>query len=167
MRVFNTQLREVLFYFICTVCGKFRRESTVKKDAFIRFIKFGIVGGSGVFVNQGIFALLTELLKLTVSVASPIAIFCAIVTNFFLNYHWTWGDRKSGEIAHIVSGFGKFFFSSAATALIFNYLPLLFMVNTLGWNKHLANIIGIGIASVANFLISHLWTFAHKKEKQQ
>lgn len=136
----------------------------MNKDAFVRFIKFGIVGGSGVFVNQGVFFVITELLKLNVSIASPIAIFCAIITNFLLNYHWTWGDRKSGKISHIFSGFGKFFLSSAVTALIFNYLPLLFMVNSLGWNKHVSNIIGIGIASVANFLISHLWTFAHKKE---
>lgn len=147
--------------------SKMEMKMEINKDSFVRFIKFGIVGGSGVFVNQGIFALLTELMKLGVSIASPLAIFCAIVTNFFLNYHWTWGDRKSGEVSHIVSGFGKFFLSSAATALVFNYLPLLFMVNTLGWNKHVSNIIGIGIASVANFLISHLWTFAKKKDSSQ
>lgn len=139
----------------------------MNKDGLVRFIKFGIVGGSGVFVNQGVFALLTELLKQSVSIASPIAILFAIVTNFILNYHWTWGDRKSGEMGHILKGFSKFFLSSAGTALLFNYLPLLFMVNTLGWNKHLSNIIGIGIASVANFLISHFWTFAHKKTDSQ
>ncbi len=132
-----------------------------KKD-IIRFIHFGIVGGSGVFVNQGMLMLLEKVTELPIEIRSPIAIFTAIVTNFLLNYFWTWGDRKSSELKELRDGFFKFFFSSAATAFVFNYLPLLFMVNKLGWNENISNIIGIGVASVANFLISHFWTFKEK-----
>ncbi len=128
----------------------------------VRFIKFGIVGGSGVFVNQGVLMLLEKVTELPIEVRSPIAIFTAIVTNFILNYFWTWGDRKRLTIKEVATGFLKFFSSSATTAFVFNYLPLLFMVNKLAWNENISNIIGIGIASVANFLISHFWTFKEK-----
>ncbi len=134
----------------------------MSKDSIIRFLKFGIVGGSGVFVNQGMFMILGKFTSVPVEIRSPIAIAVAIITNFLLNYYWTWRDRKSSDLKHIGAGFLKFAFSSGVTAFIFNYLPLLFMVNVLNWNDNISNIIGIGVASVANFLISHFWTFKKK-----
>ncbi len=111
-----------------------------KKD-LIRFIQFGLVGGSGVFVNQGMLMLLEKVTDLSVAIRSPIAILVAIITNFLLNYFWTWGDRKSSELKELRNGFLKFFISSASTAFVFNYLPLLFMVNKLNWNENISNII--------------------------
>lgn len=138
----------------------------MKNNTFIRLIKFGVVGGSGVVLNQVIFIVATDLCRATVIVSSPIAIICAIISNFYLNYCWTWSDRKSSRLSHIFKNFAKFFISSGTTAFIFNYLPLLFMVNSLQLDKHISNIIGIGIASIANFLISHYWAFSIKNEQQ-
>lgn len=128
-----------------------------------RLLKFGLVGGSGIFVNQGIFMILTHGNRIGVELASPIAIFCAITTNFLLNYHWTWSDRATGELHHIGKGFIKFFTSSSLIALIFNYIPLLIMVKLFGWNKDISNLIGIGCAAGLNFTISHFWTFRSRK----
>ena len=100
--------------------------------------------------------MLLRFTTLSLAFRSPIAIEVAIFTNFILNYYWTWGDKRDNSF---ILKFLKFNFSSGITALIFNYLPLLFMVNNLSWNEDISNIIGIGVASVANFLISHFWTF--------
>ncbi len=127
------------------------------KSGFIRLIKFGMVGGSGVVVNLGVVALLRFITELPLEIRSLLAIETAIITNFILNYHWTWKDRKSDASGHKRLVFIKFNTSSGLIAFIFNYLPLLLFVNLLGWNEDLSNIIGIGVASLANFLISHFW----------
>ncbi len=132
------------------------------KSGFIRVLKFGVVGGSGVVVNMGALAILQLLPALPLAIRSPIAIETAIITNFILNYYWTWKDRKSEEKGHKRVTFLKFNLSSGAISAIFNYLPLLLFVSLLNWNENFANFVGIAIASVANFLISHFWTFKKK-----
>lgn len=135
------------------------------KKTVVRFVKFGIVGGSGVFVNQAVFMLLAPL-PIPLFIRSAAAVICAIFTNFILNYHWTWADRKSsaGEMAKSLL---KFFLSSLTTALLFNTLPLMFMVKILHWNDNLSNIIGIALASGINFLISHFWTFKSTQNRTE
>lgn len=135
------------------------------KNTLLKFLKFGIVGASGVVVNQGVLMLLRVLFpELPVEVRSPIAIELAIISNFILNFHWTWGDTKAEERKVVTGQFMTFNLSSGLTALFCNYLPLLFMVNVLAWNEDLSNLIGIAFASGLNFLISHFWTFKRKNQ---
>lgn len=136
------------------------------KSKILRVLKFGIVGASGVVVNQGMLMLL-RLTPLELEVRSPIAIEVAIISNFLLNYHWTWKDRKVNNKRGVFSRFLMFNASSGGTAFLFNYLPLLFMVNSLHWHEDLSNIIGIILASGFNFLFSHFVTFKHKKENEE
>ncbi len=129
------------------------------RSGYIRLLNFGLVGGSGVVVNQGMLMLLRLSPDLALEIRSLLAIETAIITNFLLNYYWTWRDRKSSETGHKRTAFLKFNLSSGVIAVVFNYLPLLLFVNEFAWNEDLSNIIGIAIASAANFLISHFWTF--------
>ena len=67
------------------------------------FIKFCAVGGSGVGVNLGIYALLTRGVDLTPAIASPIAIEISLLSNFLLNEHWTFSARtmRSARLARL------------------------------------------------------------------
>lgn len=56
------------------------------------FIKFGLVGLSGVLINLGSFQILFEM-GAHKFVASPIAIQLSIVWNFFIHNYWTFADR--------------------------------------------------------------------------
>ena len=60
------------------------------------FIKFAIVGLSGVIVNLGIFTLLLQM-NVNKYLASPISIEASIITNFLLNNYWTFRWRKSHD----------------------------------------------------------------------
>ena len=60
---------------------------------WIRFIKFNIVGLTGVFVNEGILMLLTSL-GLYYIYSSIVAIEISIISNFLLNDIWTFKDRR-------------------------------------------------------------------------
>lgn len=134
------------------------------KSKIIRLMKFGIVGVSGVVVNQGMLMLLREITPFSLEVRSPIAIEVAIISNFILNNYWTWKDRKVDSKVGIAFRFLMFNLSSGGTAFFFNYLPLLFMVHTMHLHEDMSNIIGIVLAAGFNFLISHFITFRHKKE---
>lgn len=133
----------------------------MSKSDFLRIVKFGIVGGSGVFVNMGVLNLLS-FTSLPLEIRSPMAIFTALTTNFLLNHFWTWRDKKISLKREFALRYSKFFVSSGGTAFLFNYLPLLYMVHKLNWNENLSNFLGIGVAAVANYFISHFWTFRHK-----
>lgn len=50
--------------------------------------------------------------------------------------------------------------SAGFTAYGVNYPILLILSSQLGINYAIANIIGVGFASLANFLINHHWTYA-------
>ena len=58
-----------------------------------RFIKFALVGLSGVVVNLGCLWLLADVLQMRLVVAKAAAIELSIVWNFFLNDRYTFADR--------------------------------------------------------------------------
>jgi dolichol-phosphate mannosyltransferase len=142
----------------------------INRDTVIKFIKFGIVGGSGVVVNQGLFSLLIYFniaAEGNGSNAQTIAILVSIFTNFLLNNFWTWKENSSNNITEFWVKLFKFFLSALLTAILFQKSTYIILIDYYHWDKlsygkHLANFIGIGIASVSNFLISHFWTFKQK-----
>lgn len=58
-----------------------------------RFLKFAAVGASGVLINLGCLALLRAL-DVHVNVASALAIELSLISNFAINYVWTFRDAR-------------------------------------------------------------------------
>lgn len=54
-----------------------------------QFIKFSVVGGSGVFVDFGLTFFLKERVKLNRYISNTIGFLSAATTNYFLNRWWT------------------------------------------------------------------------------
>ncbi|MFC1900549.1 glycosyltransferase, partial [Chloroflexota bacterium] len=63
----------------------------------MRFVKFCLVGISGVLVNIGLLWLLTDVIGLFYLLSAAISIETSIVTNFLLNDYYTFSDRNSPE----------------------------------------------------------------------
>jgi dolichol-phosphate mannosyltransferase len=137
-------------------------------SSVIRFVKFGVVGGSGVVVNVGLLHAFTSFAGLDYRIASIVAIECAVVNNFLWNYFWTWKDRRTDSKRSFAYMLFKFHLSSGVTALVVNWglLVLLTEVLRLDYhiskvpNYHVSNLIGIGFGAVVNFLIGHFWVFS-------
>lgn len=129
-----------------------------------RFIKFGIVGVSGIFVNQTLLYCLTEFVKIDYRFSSIFAIECAIANNFLFNALWTWQDRKVHSGRQRLWRFVKFNLSSGATAIVFNWSILVLLTERFHVQYLIANLFGIALATGANFLINHFWTFSNKKK---
>jgi dolichol-phosphate mannosyltransferase len=132
-----------------------------------RFLKFGIVGGSGIVVNLGLLYAGREYLfnqvqpiELRLNLALAVAIFFATLNNFFWNRLWTWADRNANHHRHIVVQFGQYglacWVSIVLQAIFTNLLAphFYFLV---------ANLIAIAVTSVLNFILNDIWTFGRVK----
>ena len=128
-----------------------------------RFLKFAVVGGTGVLVNMGVLALLTEAAGLVYQVSSLVAIETAIIWNFFLNHHWTF--RKSTNPSSVLVKLLKFNAVSIVGAAI-NWGVLVLLTEVFGVFYLLSNLVGIAVAVVWNYLanVHYTWRDAPVKK---
>ena len=124
---------------------------------FDRFLRFGLVGLSGVLVDMAIFYLLNDPTSLgwALSRSKLIAGEVAIVNNFLWNDFWTFGDVSShqrGWTARL-RRFIKFNVV-CLMGLGLNVLILNGFVNLLHINPYLANLMAIAIVTIWNFWIN-------------
>ena len=124
------------------------------------FIKYSLVGVSGVFVNLGLYLFLTRYYEISEVVAPLIAIESALISNFILNNFWTFGKRITQSRIRVK--FVKFHLVSGFSALI-NYSAFLTLFLVFGLYDILANLIGIGLAAMVNYLINSNWTWKDNK----
>jgi len=124
------------------------------------FMKYSLVGVSGVFVNLGLYLFLTRYYEISEVVAPLIAIESALISNFILNNFWTFGKRVTQSRIRVK--FIKFHLVSGLSALI-NYSVFLALFLVFGLFDILANLIGIGLAAIVNYLINSNWTWKNNK----
>lgn len=132
-----------------------------------RFVKFSVVGLSGMIVNLAALYVGQEVLfrdmssdttRLNLSLA--LAIFLATINNYLWNRTWTWMDRKGKTKYGFFPQMGQYFIACGlAIGFQFGFTILLAQfVHYL-----LANIIAIVLAAVLNYLINDVWTFSIRK----
>lgn len=130
-----------------------------------RFIKFGAVGFSGLVVNMSILWFFTELIGLYYLFASLLSIELSVINNFVWNDLWTWGDRiKSGSWGYF-RRLLKYNLSASVAAVIGNLMVLAVLKEQFGWNYLLANLVGIAVAVVINYVVNDRWTFREKQNE--
>ncbi|MEG3437244.1 glycosyltransferase [Pannus brasiliensis CCIBt3594] len=119
-----------------------------------RFLRFGAVGLSGVFVDMAIFYLLSDPASLGwgMTRSKIIAAEMAIINNFLWNDRWTFGDIASAQkgAGQRFKRFLKFNLICLA-GLILNVLFLNFFFNVLGIDRYAANLLAIALVTVWNF----------------
>lgn len=133
----------------------------IRLHSSITFIKFALVGLSGVIVNLGVFTLLLQA-NVNKYLASPISIEVSIITNFLLNNYWTFRWRKSQDRVRIK---GLKFNMVSLVSLAVSYstfvmLSLLFPET----NPVVHQLIGIAPAMFINYFLNSYWTFRHAPE---
>ncbi len=130
----------------------------------IRFIKFGIIGLSGIVVNSTVLWLLHTYAQLDIFLASPLAIALAIFNNFSWNDRFTWNENRANRHNSYLQRLWKYYFSAALGAFL-NYLVLIVLTLQFDLYYLLANLAGILTGMVSNFLLSEFWVFKSKKEE--
>ena len=122
-----------------------------------RFLRFGLVGLSGVFVDMTLLYLLSDpsSLALPLTRSKIIAGEIAIINNFLWNDVWTFADVSSEqhEWRQRMKRFLKFNIICLA-GLVLNVLLLNIVFNFIIQNRYIANLIAIAVATVWNFWVN-------------
>lgn len=138
-----------------------RLSERVWASDLVRFLKFGVVGGSGVFVNLGVMWLSLNYLFISLPepwlarMSSLNGIAFSVVSNFVLNDLWTWADRTKMRSwrARLV----QYAMTTSVGVLVqFGSMEVLTR-----WGMHpmLAQSVGIGLGLVLNYTVLNKWTF--------
>jgi dolichol-phosphate mannosyltransferase len=121
------------------------------------FLRFGLVGLSGVFIDMTILYLLSDpsTLALPLTRSKILAGEIAICNNFFWNDAWTFADvsTRQMELHQRLKRFLKFNVICLAGLLI-NVVVLNLVFNCLVHNRYLANLVAIAVATVWNFWVN-------------
>jgi putative flippase GtrA len=125
-------------------------------EAFLlKFIKFSLVGFSGVFVDFGTTFICKEILKIQKYVANTCGFALAATTNYFMNRIWTFHSTNP----NIVLEFSRFFFI-ALIGLFINLLIIWTMSGKFKVNFYVSKLVATLLVTLWNFLINAYYTFA-------
>ncbi len=125
-------------------------------EAFLlKFIKFSMVGLSGVFVDFGTTFICKEILKIQKYVANTCGFTLAATTNYFMNRIWTFHSANP----NIMQEFTRFFII-ALIGLLINLLIIWAMTGKFKVNFYISKLIATLIVTLWNFLINAYYTFA-------
>ncbi len=125
---------------------------------WMKLFKFGMVGLSGIIVNEGVLIYLKEGVHFALPVASIFAIELSIVSNFIWNDLWTFKSDKQHAIGHRWQRFLSYQVISIGGAVI-NFVILNVLASYIGIDYRIANILGILIAFAWNFWVNRHFTW--------
>ena len=121
---------------------------------FLKFIKYCIVGFSGVIVDFGTTWLLKEKAHVNKYLANTCGFILAATSNYILNRVWTFASKNDKIINEYI-----WFFIFALAGLALNNLVLMIFNDKLKQNFYLSKSVAIILVTLWNFIMNYLFTF--------
>ncbi|MBZ5624033.1 MAG: GtrA family protein [Acidobacteriia bacterium] len=127
----------------------------------VRWLKFNFVGGLGIAVQMGCFALLFSGLGVRYMVATPLAVEAAVLHNFVWHERFTWKDRtgEAGRARDVAMRLLRFHAGNGAVSILGNVALMRVLVGVLHLNAYVASGASIAICSLLNFAASEWFVF--------
>ena len=121
---------------------------------WLQLLKFAAVGGTGYAVNIAVYALVHEVFGIGHLRSATVAFMVAVLNNFWLNRHWTFGagDGHAGFQA-------ARFFAVSVAAFFFALGISQLLVSMTDVPDVFAQAISIVVATPLNFLGNKMWSF--------
>jgi putative flippase GtrA len=139
-----------------------------------RVSAFVAVGALGLLLQIGAFAWLTMAAGWPYPWATALAVELTVLHNFWWHERWTWRDRtpardpqrgcRVGDPARsgVVGRLARFHVTTGLTSIAGNLMFTVLSVELLGVHAIVANVVAVGLTSVANFLVADRWVFARR-----
>lgn len=125
-------------------------------DIFLKFIKFGIVGASGILIDLAVTYIFLEKGKFQKYIANSLGFIAATISNYLLNQAWTFNSHEGAQLYQ----FGKFFIIAVVGLAISNLI--IFVLNdNLKLNFYRSKIFAIAVVALWNFFANYLYTFTN------
>ena len=121
-----------------------------------RITKYAVVGISGIVVNTFFFWSFMRIAGIDYKISSPMAVELAVLSNFFLNNYWTFGNSTNG--LSLLARMAKFHVT-AAGGFVINYIFLVGLIELAGLYDLLSNLVGILAGFLWNYTVNVKWTW--------
>ena len=127
----------------------------IDKVLIIKFIRFCLVGFSGLIIDFGTTWLLKEKLRINKYIANSTGFTLAATSNYILNRIWTFHSVNK----HIFTEYSLFIIISLVGLAINNFV--IFILNDkLKLNFYLSKLIAVVVVTCWNFIMNYLVTFS-------
>ena len=127
----------------------------IDKLFILKFLKFCLVGFSGMAVDFGVTWVLKEKIKLNKYVSNSTGFILAATSNYIWNRIWTFESTDSGIATEYLS-----FIGISLIGLIINNFVIFILHDKLKLNFYLSKVFAIGVVTLWNFLMNFFFTFS-------
>jgi len=127
----------------------------------LRWLKFNFVGGIGIAVQLGMYAILFRLFHVRNLIASGLAVEAAVLHNFVWHERYTWKEETRGfsTPSAVATRLLRFHAGNGLIWILGNIALMHIFVDMAHWNPYLSNILAIAICSLLNFAASEYFVF--------
>lgn len=132
------------------------------RPLIVKFLKFGVVGASGMLVHAGVLALCKEVLGINPFVSNTLGFIVAATTNYILNRVWTFRSQEQQVgfeymkfIAVSTIGLG---INNGTLWLLTHWLPTW----AADWRFYILWAAAVGVTTLWNFFGNMIFTFKQK-----
>jgi putative flippase GtrA len=119
-----------------------------------KFVKFCVVGFSGMVIDFGTTWLLKEKFKVNKYIANSTGFILAASSNYLFNRFWTFHSENPRIATEYMS-----FILISAIGLAINNLIIFLLNEKMKLNFYLSKLFAIGVVTIWNFFMNYLITF--------
>jgi len=119
-----------------------------------KFLKFCIVGSSGMIIDFGTTWLLKEKVRINKYIANSSGFILAATSNYLINRYWTFHSENPKVATEYLS-----FILISVAGLGINNLVLYLLTDKMKLNFYLSKLFAIGVVTLWNFYMNYLFTF--------
>jgi len=123
-------------------------------ELFTTFMKFAVVGMSGLALDFGLTFVCKEWLQINRYVANGIGFTTAASSNFVFNRIWTFDSAHPDVSIQYIK-----FVAVSLAGLFINSLILMLLHDRMKWNFYFCKLLAIGFVLVWNFTLNLIFTF--------
>ena len=166
-------IEAIALFFLRILCKIFHKEMTGGvQDAFLQFVRFGIVGASSTFVNYGLYIVwLLTLRALNLIASDDLELLVANTGAWAMSVLWSffWNNRyvftmKEGEHRSWWRALLKSYCSYAFTGVFLSNVLLIVWTKGFGISEFIAHFINLMFSIPINFLMNKFWAYRTKKD---
>jgi len=119
-----------------------------------KFVKFCVVGLSGMVIDFGTTWLLKEKIKVNKYIANSTGFILAASSNYLFNRFWTFHSENPRIATEYMS-----FILISAVGLAINNLIIFLLNEKMKLNFYLSKLFAIGVVTIWNFFMNYMITF--------
>jgi len=120
-----------------------------------KFLKFCLVGFSGLIVDFGSTWILKEKFKINKYYANSAGFILAATSNYMLNRYWTFHSESTRIATEYIS-----FITISVIGLGLNNLVVYLLTEKVKFNFYLSKLFAVGAVTLWNFTMNYLITFS-------